>query len=61
MDLKKLKELRRQKKIKQGELAKRIGVSRNLIRRIENGVGNPSYNTVKDFVEALGLELRAVN
>jgi len=58
MDLKKLKEIRRQKKIKIKELSKTTGISRNLITRIENGKGNPSFANVLQIVEALGLELR---
>jgi len=58
MDLKKLKELRKQRKIKINELSKMTGISRNLITRIENGNGNPTFANVVKIVEVLGLELR---
>jgi len=57
MDLKQLKELRKYKKIKINELSKMTGISRNLISRIENGKGNPSFDNVQKIANALGLEL----
>ena len=58
MDLKQLKELRKQRKIKINELTKMTGISRNLIASIENGKGNPSFANVVRVIEVLDLELR---
>lgn len=53
-----IKEFRKLRNIRIGVLAKQTGVSRNLISRIENGNGNPSFKNVVDILTALGLELR---
>lgn len=58
LNLKDLKELRKQRKIKINELSKMTGISRNLITRIENDKGNPTFDNVVKIIEALGLELR---
>lgn len=57
LDLKELKNLRKEKKIKINELSKTTGISRNLISRIENGKGNPTFDNVTSLINALGLEL----
>ncbi len=57
MDLTELKELRKQKRIKIGELAKITGISRNVISRIENGKGNPTHANVVALINALDLDL----
>jgi transcriptional regulator with XRE-family HTH domain len=57
-NLKELKEIRIQRKMKITEMSKITGISRNLITRIENGKGNPSFTNVCSIVYALGLEVR---
>ena len=60
MDLNKLKEIRKSRKIKIQELSKITGISRNLISRIENGEGNPSFQNVIKLTEALGLKIEII-
>jgi transcriptional regulator with XRE-family HTH domain len=60
MDLNKLKEIRRSRKIKIQELSKITGISRNLISRIENGEGNPSFQNVIKLAEGLGLKIEII-
>ena len=57
MELKKLKEVREMRRITLKELSKAVGVNRNRLSRIEQGVVNPSYETVEAIVKELGFEL----
>jgi len=42
------------------ELAKRVGVSDNLICRWEDGVGNYNINTLIKIADALDIEMRSL-
>ena len=60
MELKKLKEIRKHRKIKIQQLSRITGISRNLVSRIENGEGNPSFQNVIKLAEALGLKIEFI-
>lgn len=49
---------RREKKLTEGELAKKAGVSRNIISIIERGEGRPTIQTLDAIARALELELQ---
>lgn len=52
---KKVKELRLQKKMSQGNLAKVLGVHPTYISGIERGVRNMSLKNIEKLAKALGL------
>ena len=47
-------------KLTQTELAKKAGVSREVIARLESGTGNPTMRTIGRVARALGRELKLV-
>jgi transcriptional regulator with XRE-family HTH domain len=49
---------RREKKMNESELAKKAGVSRNIVSIIERGEGNPTIQTLDAIGRALELELQ---
>ena len=53
-------EARLKKKLTQEELAKKAGVSRVVIARLEGGNGNPTMATVNRIASALGKKVRLV-
>jgi transcriptional regulator with XRE-family HTH domain len=55
-----IRELRVDAEITQGELARRIGSHRPIISRIERGVHEPDLRTVARIAGALELELATV-
>jgi len=55
-----LLEARREAKVTQSELAKRINSTKSYISRIENGTVNPSVSTFYRMMEALGLRIEIV-
>lgn len=57
MDLRKLKEVRKMRRIKIKDIAKETGISRNLVSLIENGKGNPSFRNVEKIANTIGLEI----
>lgn len=57
MQLTKLKDLRRARKVSIKDLAKAVGLSRNTVSQIERGKVNPSYESVLAIVKYLGSEL----
>lgn len=57
IDLTKLKEIRRQKKLKIYQVAKQSGLNKDTVSAIENGVGRPSLHSVEKVVIALGLRI----
>lgn len=48
------------KKMTQSELAKKAGVSRVVVARLESGMTNPTVETVNRVAGALGKEFRLV-
>ena len=55
-----LLEARKEAKVTQSELAKRISTTKSYISRIENGVINPSAGTFYRIINALGLKIEIV-
>ena len=55
-----IREARRDEKITQSELGKRIGANKSYISRIENGLIDPSISTVLSIISALGLRIEIV-
>lgn len=55
-----LLEARKEAKVTQSELAKRIGSTKSYISRIENGVMVPSVATFYRIMNALGLRIEIV-
>jgi predicted transcriptional regulator len=48
------------KKMTQGQLAEKAGVSRVAVTRLESGTTNPTFGTVSRVASALGRELKLV-
>lgn len=55
-----LLDARKETKITQSELAKRINATKSYISRIENGTINPSVGTFYRIMNALGLRIEIV-
>ncbi|NRO85563.1 hypothetical protein IMAU10149_02166 [Lactobacillus helveticus] len=55
-----VREYRKQKKISQMELAKRIGVARQTINLIENDKYNPSLELCLSLAHVLGTDLNSL-
>lgn len=55
-----LLDARKEAKVTQSELAKRIHSTKSYISRIENGVVNPSVGTFYRIMDALGLRVEIV-
>ena len=53
-------EARKEEKITQAELGKRIGANKSYISRIENGLIDPSISTIYSIITALGLRIEIV-
>lgn len=51
-----LKKLRKEKKLTQVQLAKKIGISSNYYARIERDEENPSLEVFKDIAKALKVK-----
>jgi DNA-binding XRE family transcriptional regulator len=51
---------RKEAKVTQQELAKRINVTKSYISRVENGAINPSAGTFYRIINALGLRIEVV-
>lgn len=52
-----LKERREMLKITQESLADLSGVALRTVKQLEAGKGNPTYKTLQDIADVLGLEL----
>ncbi len=52
-----LKELRSQKKMSQGDIARALGVHRAYISGLERGVRNPTLANIERIAKALGIEV----
>jgi transcriptional regulator with XRE-family HTH domain len=52
---KKVREIRLQKKMSQGDVAKILSVHRSYISGIERGMRNPSLMTIEKIAKALGI------
>ena len=50
-----LQEARKEERLTQAELAKRIGANKSYISRIENGLIDPTVSTFMRIVDALGM------
>ena len=52
---KNLKRIRTEKSITQGDIVRKLGVSRSFISNIENGKTNPTLSTITNIAKALGV------
>lgn len=50
-----LRHQRKAKKLTQADLAERVGVSAEMISKIERGIAAPSFNTVEKLASELGV------
>ncbi len=55
-----LRELREEKKLSQGDVMKRTGLARAYISRVENGHTTPSVETMEKLAHALEIPLYAI-
>ena len=55
-----IREARKEEKMSQSELGKRIGANKSYISRIENGLIDPTISTVYSIINALGLRIEIV-
>lgn len=53
-----VKEARRRAGLTQSELAGRVGTTQSAVARLERGRSDPSFDRVRELVEACGFELR---
>jgi transcriptional regulator with XRE-family HTH domain len=56
VDVEKLRQLRRQRVLTMEELAKKAGVGRNTIWRLEHGVMGAQPRTIRKLAAALGVK-----
>ena len=55
---KRIRELRRERKLTQAQLAERVELSINYISQIETGVASPTFETIVKLAEGLGVEIK---
>lgn len=55
-----IRDARKEEKISQSELGKRIGANKSYISRIENGMIDPTLSTFNSIINALGLRIEIV-
>ncbi len=55
---KKVKELRRERKLTQAQLAEKVELSINYISQIETGEASPTFETIVKLATGLGVEIR---
>ena len=56
----KLKKIRTQKGMSQGDIAKKLGVHRSYISGIERGIRNPTVKNIERLADALGVDVSAL-
>lgn len=56
-----LLEARKEAKVTQAELAKRLSTTKSYISRVENGIINPSVGTFFRIINALGMRVDVVH
>lgn len=52
-----IKDRRKRLQLNQNDLAQMAGISLATIKDIERGAGNPSWNTIENICEVLGLSI----
>ena len=55
-----IREARKEEKITQSELGRRIGANKSYISRIENGLIDPTISTIYSIITALGLTIEII-
>lgn len=60
MDLKKIKDIRKMRKVKLKELAKETGISSVSLSRIERGLASPSVATVMKIAKFLEFKIEII-
>ena len=55
-----IREARKEEKITQSELGRRIGANKSYISRIENWLIDPTISTIYSIITALGLRIEIV-
>lgn len=55
-----IREARKEEKISQSELGRRIGANKSYISRVENGLIDPTISTLYSIITALGLRIEIV-
>ena len=55
-----VREIRKEKKLSQDDLAKRTGLSRKTISNIENELSSPSFETASKIADALSVPVAQV-
>lgn len=55
-----IREARKEERITQSELGRRIGANKSYISRVENGLIDPTISTVYSIITALGLRIEIV-
>jgi transcriptional regulator with XRE-family HTH domain len=55
-----VRRFRSERRLSQGELARRSGVSKQTLSKIEAGVGNPTVDTLAALASALDISLRSL-
>jgi transcriptional regulator with XRE-family HTH domain len=55
-----VREIRLQKKLSQGDVAKRLNLHRSYVSGIERGIRNPSLKVIERFAKALGVEAKSL-
>jgi len=53
-----VREIRLQKKLSQGDVAKRLNLHRSYVSGIERGIRNPSLKVIERFAKALGVQAK---
>ena len=57
---KRIREIRKEKGLTQGELGEKVGLIANRIQQYENGARNPRYELCKKMAEVLDVDVKAI-